>query len=311
MASNKKESEGIALLSLYKDEDDVDEDEEDDEYADAWTRGGHHRQYVRAGDEAEEDFSADTGRVAVINSGNASTNTPTPQRLVSPQEQQRLVSSVTTIRKREKLSIVDYGHDEVAMSPEPEEGEIGDQLHVTNGDFMDRTPSGTVQMLTLSYQANNPWFSEPLKSDAMIRPDDAEIGEEDQDELRSLNPLDKFLPPPPTAKCTEELQRKINRFLDLKKAGRSFNGEVRNRKNYRNPDFLLHAVRYQDIDQIGSCFSKDVFDPHGCDSSDFYDEIGPLTTSLHYSSRSLALYVFFVLFLTDLLLRFHIKTNWI
>lgn len=65
------------------------------------------------------------------------------------------------------------------------------------------------------------------------------------------------------------------KFLTLKKTtGRSFNAEVRNRKDYRNPDFLLHAVTYQDIDQIGTCFSKDVFDPHGYDKSDFYDEIG-------------------------------------
>ncbi|WRX27705.1 SAP30-binding protein - like 1 [Theobroma cacao] len=69
------------------------------------------------------------------------------------------------------------------------------------------------------------------------------------------------------------LQRKIDKFLLLKRAGKSFNAEVRNRKDYRNPDFLLHAVRYQDIDQIGSCFSKDVFDPHGYDKSDYYDEI--------------------------------------
>ncbi|KAI9076896.1 hypothetical protein K1719_041200 [Acacia pycnantha] len=43
--------------------------------------------------------------------------------------------------------------------------------------------------------------------------------------------------------------------------------------NYRNPDFLLHSVRYQDIEQIGSCFDNDVFDPHGYDPSDYYDEI--------------------------------------
>ncbi|KAL6208178.1 hypothetical protein ACLB2K_019129 [Fragaria x ananassa] len=69
------------------------------------------------------------------------------------------------------------------------------------------------------------------------------------------------------------LQRKIQKFLELKRAGKSFNEEVRKKKDYRNPDFLLHAVRYQDIDQIGSCFNKDVFDPHGFDKSDYYDEI--------------------------------------
>ncbi|KAL8140254.1 hypothetical protein V2J09_006275 [Rumex salicifolius] len=66
---------------------------------------------------------------------------------------------------------------------------------------------------------------------------------------------------------------KINKFLAYKRQGKSFNSEVRNRKDYRNPDFLLHAVSYQGIDQIGSCFSKDVFDPHGYDERDFYDAI--------------------------------------
>ena len=62
---------------------------------------------------------------------------------------------------------------------------------------------------------------------------------------------------------------------------------MRNRKEYRNPDFLLHAVTYQDIDQIGSCFSKDVFNPHGYEKSDYYDEIGmPLFFLLFYLNPS-------------------------
>ncbi|CAL4961295.1 unnamed protein product [Urochloa decumbens] len=87
------------------------------------------------------------------------------------------------------------------------------------------------------------------------------------------DPLSRFLPPLVTAKCSAALQQKINRFLAYKRAGKSFNAEVRNRKDYRNPDFLQHAVRYQEIDQIGTCFSKDVFDPYGYDKADYYDEI--------------------------------------
>ena len=80
------------------------------------------------------------------------------------------------------------------------------------------------------------------------------------------------------------MQRKLQKFLELKRAGKSFNEEVRKKKDYRNPDFLLHAVRYQDIDQIGSCFSKDVFNPHGFDKSDYYDEIGlSLSLSLEFA----------------------------
>lgn len=77
--------------------------------------------------------------------------------------------------------------------------------------MLDRTSSGTVQVLTPNNQANTPQFSEALQSDtlnndAVIRPNDAELEEADQDEHKSVDPLDKFLPPPPKAKCSEELQ---------------------------------------------------------------------------------------------------------
>ncbi|VAH79913.1 unnamed protein product [Triticum turgidum subsp. durum] len=87
------------------------------------------------------------------------------------------------------------------------------------------------------------------------------------------DPLSRFLPLPVSTKCSTALQQRINKFLGYKRSGKSFNAEVRNRKDYRNPDFLQHAVRYQEIDQIGTCFSKDVFNPYGYDKSDYYDEI--------------------------------------
>lgn len=86
----------------------------------------------------------------------------------------------------------------------------------------------------------------------------------------------------------------MRKFIAYKRAGKSFNAEVRNRKDYRNPDFLLHSVRYQDIDQIGSCFNKEVFDPHGYDPSDYYDELG------HYSFFSTTVCLHALMCLDDL-----------
>jgi hypothetical protein len=49
--------------------------------------------------------------------------------------------------------------------------------------------------------------SDALNNDDVIRPDDAEFeGEADHDENKPVVPLDKFLPPPPKVKCSEELQ---------------------------------------------------------------------------------------------------------
>ncbi|XP_071714345.1 uncharacterized protein [Rutidosis leptorrhynchoides] len=149
------------------------------------------------------------------------------------------------------------------------------------------TGTGTVRLVTPSTQSTPRQSSEHAADQS--QPDSLEynkgnesesahpepINTTDEDDVHyEIDPSDNFLPPPTTIKCSDELQEKIIKFILLKKkTGRSFNSEVRNRKDYRNPDFLLHAVTYQDIDQIGSCFSTDVFDPHGYDKSDYYDEI--------------------------------------
>ncbi|KAJ8761846.1 hypothetical protein K2173_005418 [Erythroxylum novogranatense] len=146
-----------------------------------------------------------------------------------------------------------------------------------SGAFKERTSSGNVQVLTPNNRATPP-LSELIVSS---HPDEMNLIQSEAVEtevtmevpIENVDPLDKFLPPPPKEKCPEELRKRIDKFLALKQVGRSFNAEVRNRKDYRNPDFLLHAVSYQDIDQIGSCFCKDAFDPHGIDKSDYYDEI--------------------------------------
>lgn len=66
--------------------------------------------------------------------------------------------------------------------------------------------------------------------------------------------LQKFLrlPVPAKENCSDKLQEKINKSVALKRQGISFNVAVRNRKEYRNPDFLRNVlIRYEDIDEIG------------------------------------------------------------
>ncbi|GLU13823.1 hypothetical protein SLE2022_304330 [Rubroshorea leprosula] len=198
MASKKKASEGIALLSMYNDEDDEDMEEDD--------QIGEEEQHPFKEENFFEFLEGDNG-----SSGQA-------------------------------MSGVEHQAGPVAV-----------QL----------TPQSSI-MESSQPTAINQAASE---SEAI------EVEEAVKVSVETIDPLDQFLPPPPKAKCSEELQRKIDKFLNLKRAGKSFNAEVRNRKDYRNPDFLLHAVRYQDIDPIGSNFRKDVFDPHGYDKSDFIDEI--------------------------------------
>lgn len=113
MASKKKHSEGIALLSMYNDEED-DEMEVDDEEEDA--RIGMEEDAAADARFAAEEDSAN--RTAVLDSGKEAADegasTPQNNNFVSPPPEEPRIS------RKGALTIVDYGHDEVAMSPEPE-----------------------------------------------------------------------------------------------------------------------------------------------------------------------------------------------
>ncbi|KAL3651192.1 hypothetical protein CASFOL_004194 [Castilleja foliolosa] len=209
--------------------------------------------------------------------GNSTASATPQQSLFSPPQQQiSVVSEFTYVQsKKSRLLIVDYGH---TLSPEAEMVATG---RVTYGELLQTNSDGEFREKKLppSTQETPPQSLEPVDqsepdtvnlSESGGTEDTVMVSAEDQ---KAVDPLDMFLPPPPKAKCSEDLQVRIAKFIGLKTTGRSFNSEVRKKKEYRNPDFLLHAVTYQAIDQIGSCFPKDVFDPHGYAESDFYDEL--------------------------------------
>lgn len=294
MASKKKESEAFSLLKyMYQDDDDDMEDaekgeDEDDEREKSEPNRGEEEDELRAGNNKDEDLNLkdddDDDDDDVL--PNVASLVASPSRQLSANS----TPNWSNLRK-EKPTIVDYGHDDVAMSPEAEEGEIlgtstgrvmfGEELGSTN-DFPERTPTASVQIVTLNNQVDSPQsFAQVDASQADVANGTTKefVGEAgegvglSEEDSTAVDPLDKFLPPPPAERCSDELQEKINKFLAYRRQGKIFNVEVRNRKDYRNPDFLRHAVRYQEIDEIGSCFSRDVFDPHGYDESDFYDAI--------------------------------------
>lgn len=252
MESKTKAPEGIALLSMYNDEDD--EEMEDTELVDV--KNGEEK----AKDAMEEDSAAGANEDTLPLPRENSIPSQQPSVSVTSPQQPQAVPIEAKRSGRGKLTIVDYGQDEVALSPEIEGGETGgvDQvmLGMEHHTLNDMEPSRPNEM---EHAAG---ASEAIEVERPVI-----------NSTEDVDLLDKFLPPPPEAICSEELQMKINKFINLKRIGKSFNAEVRNRKDYRNPDFLVHAVRYQDIDPFGSNFNKDVFDPHGYDKSDFIDEI--------------------------------------
>ncbi|KAK1298769.1 hypothetical protein QJS10_CPB14g00687 [Acorus calamus] len=131
--------------------------------------------------------------------------------------------------KKGSLAIVDYAHDETAMSPEGEEGEIitsgrvmfGEDLQ-TSGSSQKKMSQGTIQILmpTIQSQTASLQFSEqsqPSKyeinsavniSEVKHQVVDAEVDVSMFIEMQEVDPLKKFLPSPPTKNAEKSCKKK-------------------------------------------------------------------------------------------------------
>mmetsp|Transcript_20431 Transcript_20431/g.36663 ORF Transcript_20431/g.36663 Transcript_20431/m.36663 type:complete len:262 (-) Transcript_20431:124-909(-) len=80
-----------------------------------------------------------------------------------------------------------------------------------------------------------------------------------KDPLHLLPP--ELRDPLPTS-CPPELQDRFRGFLEkTQRTGKTFNFALKSQKAYRNPNFMQNSVQYFGIEQYGSAFSPEVFDP--------------------------------------------------
>lgn len=130
MALKKKESEGIALLSMYGDEDDdMEEDVDKDEVDEDIVLEENKEQSEGVANMEEDDSEAlnsgynygNNVDPVSLGSGNDNTTPVSVDNMTPPLPPTAQQVSVEPSRGRKgTLTIVDYGHDEAALSPEAE-----------------------------------------------------------------------------------------------------------------------------------------------------------------------------------------------
>ncbi|KXZ44393.1 hypothetical protein GPECTOR_68g364 [Gonium pectorale] len=91
------------------------------------------------------------------------------------------------------------------------------------------------------------------------------------------NPLSRLPPelrdPLPTS-CSDQLQAKFAQYLhNLRTKGISLTDSIMNRKDFRNPDFLQKLVEHFHVQEHGSAFPPDVFDPTSLPQEDTIDQL--------------------------------------
>jgi len=160
-------------------------------------------------------------------------------------------------------SIVDYAHDEGhGDEVRVDEAVLGDAAVEASGS--PGVETGGVAPMEIE---------ENEQEDSKVQ-ETSENGVEAPVPVVEEDVLAKFWPSPPSSPCSEDLQARFANFLMYKEKGRTFNEDLRHSKGYRNPDFLQLAVMHQNIDDIGSCFDPEIFNPHGYDKRDYAAALG-------------------------------------
>ncbi|PIK62387.1 putative SAP30-binding protein isoform X1 [Apostichopus japonicus] len=88
--------------------------------------------------------------------------------------------------------------------------------------------------------------------------------------IRRLNAEEVVLPPEPRGRCSKKLQDKIAKYY---RKNLDMNASIQSRKDFRNPSIYEKLISYLGIDELGTNYPKDVFNPHGWDESSYYESL--------------------------------------
>eukprot|EP01024_Parvocaulis_polyphysoides_P007196 TRINITY_DN12158_c0_g1_i1.p3 TRINITY_DN12158_c0_g1~~TRINITY_DN12158_c0_g1_i1.p3 ORF type:complete len:217 (-),score=41.99 TRINITY_DN12158_c0_g1_i1:569-1186(-) len=80
-------------------------------------------------------------------------------------------------------------------------------------------------------------------------------------------------PAPPDDKVSEEIVQRILQLKQKQQEGIQLANELKKQKDYKNPDFLRKMVAHFQIEEYGSCLSKDVFDPSLFDERNYINNL--------------------------------------
>ncbi|KAG8709693.1 hypothetical protein FRC09_000511 [Ceratobasidium sp. 395] len=82
------------------------------------------------------------------------------------------------------------------------------------------------------------------------------------------------IPPPSEDKVDPELEAKVSKFLALKKQGTHFNDILMRNKSFNNPHIYAKLVDFVDVDETGTNFPKNMWDPHDIQPEWYAEELG-------------------------------------
>ncbi|KAL2764637.1 SAP30-binding protein isoform 1, partial [Daubentonia madagascariensis] len=112
--------------------------------------------------------------------------------------------------------------------------------------------------------------------------DNTEVEKRDPQELvasfservRNMSPDEIKIPAEPPGRCSNHLQDKIQKLYERKmKEGMDMNYIIQRKKEFRNPSIYEKLIQFCAIDELGTNYPKDMFDPHGWSEDSYYEAL--------------------------------------
>ncbi|XP_041672509.1 SAP30-binding protein isoform X2 [Cheilinus undulatus] len=183
-------------------------------------------------------------------------------------------------------SLADYGDDsEPDSEPETEEteGRGGGLVYGYGDDDLNRTEEGEDK--ASADEDSRESNSEMDESDEGRDADDVEIPEAERkdpnelvalfsEKVRNMSPDEIRIPPEPPGRCSSQLQDKIHKLYERKLHGDfDTNSHIQKKKEFRNPSIYEKLIQFCGIDELGTNYPKDMFDPHGWSEDSYYEAL--------------------------------------
>ncbi|XP_017271737.2 SAP30-binding protein isoform X2 [Kryptolebias marmoratus] len=180
-------------------------------------------------------------------------------------------------------SLADYGDDsEPDSDPEPEDtGSRGGLVFGYGEDDLNRT--NDLDDKRSGHEDTPESNLEMDESDEGRDADDVEVPEAEKrdpnelvalfsEKVRNMSPDEIRIPPEPPGRCSSQLQEKISKLYERTLRGDfDTNSHIQKKKEFRNPSIYEKLIQFCGIDELGTNYPKDMFDPHGWSEDSYYE----------------------------------------
>ncbi|XP_061912290.1 SAP30-binding protein isoform X4 [Entelurus aequoreus] len=94
------------------------------------------------------------------------------------------------------------------------------------------------------------------------------------EKVRNMSPDEIRIPPEPPGRCSSQLQEKIHKLYERKLHGDfDTNNHIQKKKEFRNPSIYEKLIQFCSIDELGTNYPNDMFDPHGWSEDSYYEAL--------------------------------------